>query len=112
MNPYKNTLVVGARDQLGRDRLIAENVNWVAGAPPALNFRADVKIRYRAEAQPAAIELGDAQTFSVKFDEPQRDITPGQAAVIYQGDNCLGGGVIAKFAEPEFSSDKASLAAL
>ena len=53
MNPYKNALVVGARDQLGRDRLIAENANWVSGAPPARNFRADVKIRYRANAQPA-----------------------------------------------------------
>ena len=86
MNPYKNALVVGSRDQLGRDRLLAEHVNWVSGAPPALNFRAQVQIRYRAKAQPAAIEVGDGQTFRVVFDEPQRDITPGQAAVIYQGD--------------------------
>ncbi len=112
MNPYKNALVVGARDQLGRDRLIAESVNWVSGAPPANNFRADVKIRYRARAQPASIEVGDSHTFSVKFDQPQRDITPGQAAVIYQGDSCLGGGVIARFAEAEFNADRESLATL
>ena len=112
MNPYKNALVVGPRDQLGRDRLIAESVNWVSGAPPAPKFRARVKIRYRAQPQPASIEVGGSQTFSVKFDQPQRDITPGQAAVIYQGDNCLGGGVIAKFAEAEFSSEYETLAAL
>ena len=96
MNPYKNALVVGPREQLGRDRLVATDVNWVAGAPPAQSFRAEVKIRYRAAAQPARITVGIGQTFSVAFDEPQRDITPGQAAVIYQGDICLGGGVIAQ----------------
>ncbi|MYD11334.1 MAG: tRNA 2-thiouridine(34) synthase MnmA [Chloroflexi bacterium] len=112
MNPYKNALVVGARDELGRDRLIATDVNWVAGAPPAATFRAEVKIRYRAAAQPATIAVGERQTASVVFDEPQRDITPGQAAVMYQGDICLGGGVIAKFAESELSPDVAALAAL
>ncbi len=111
MNPYKNALVVGTRDQLGRDRLTADNANWVSGAAPARNFRADVKIRYRAKAQPATINVGDTNTFSVKFDEPQRDVTPGQAAVIYQRDNCLGGGVIAKFAENEFSRDYEAFAA-
>ena len=112
MNPYQNALVVGPRDQLGRDSLTAENAHWVSGAAPDKSFRAHVKIRYRAGAQPASIEVGDSQTFSVKFDQPQRDITPGQAAVIYQGDNCLGGGVIAKFAEAEFFSECESLAAL
>ena len=112
MNPYKNALVVGPREQLGRDRLIATDLNWVAGAPPAQCFRAEVKIRYRAGAQPARITVGGGQTFSVVFDEPQRDITPGQAAVIYQGDDCLGGGVIAKFAESEFASDSPALAAV
>ena len=111
MNPYKNALVVGSRDQLGRDQLTAEHVNWVSGGAPADHFRADVKIRYRAKAQPATIQVGDQQTLSVKFDEPQRDITPGQAAVIYQGDNCLGGGVIAKFPEAEFAADHEALPA-
>ena len=112
MNPYKNALVVGPREQLGRDRLVATDVNWVAGAPPAQSFRAEVKIRYRAATQPATIEVGERQTVSVVFDEPQRDITPGQAAVMYQDDICLGGGVIAKFAENEFSSGAAALATL
>lgn len=97
MNPFKNALVVGTRAELGRDHLIAERFNWVSGAPPAEAFRADVKIRYRSQPQCALVQpLGDGRA-RVDFDEPQRDITPGQAAVVYQGDVCLGGGLIAKF---------------
>ena len=110
MNPYKNALVVGTRDQLGRSRLTAENVNWVSGEAPAQDFRAEVQIRYRAKAQPAAIAVDDQKTIRVAFDEPQRDITPGQAAVIYRGDNCLGGGVIAKFADSEYVLEREGLA--
>ena len=99
MNPFKNALVVGTRAELGRDHLIAERFNWVSGAPPAEAFRAEVKIRYRSRPQGALVQpLGDGRA-RVDFDEPQRDITPGQAAVVYQGDVCLGGGLIAKFDE-------------
>lgn len=97
MNDIKNALVVGTREQLGRDSLIAENVNWISGSPPAESFRAEVKIRYRAQPQPAAIKVNADNTMRLRFDEPQRDITPGQAVVVYQDDVCLGGGVIAKF---------------
>ena len=97
MNDIKNALVVGTRDQLGRDSLIAEEVNWISGTPPVDSFRADVKIRYRARPQPAVVEARADGAMRVTFDEPQRDITPGQAAVVYQDDVCLGGGVIAKF---------------
>ena len=101
MNKVTNALVVGTRDQLGVDRLTAEHVNWVAGAPPADRFRAEVQIRYRARAQAASLIVGDDRQVQVAFDEPQRDITPGQAAVIYQDDLCLGGGLIAKSEEVE-----------
>jgi len=97
MNPFKNALVVGARAELGRDQLIAEHFNWISGAPPVAAFRAEVKIRYRSQPQGALIQPMDGGQARVEFDEPQRDITPGQAAVAYQGDVCLGGGVIAKF---------------
>lgn len=97
MNPFKNALIVGTRDQLGRVELVAEQVNWVSGAPPPGSFHAEVKIRYRATAQPATVEpLADGR-IRVEFAEPRRDITPGQAAVVYQDDICLGGGLIAKF---------------
>lgn len=98
-NPLRNALIVGARDQLGRDCLTAEGVNWIAGAPPDSQFRAQVKIRYRAQPQPAEVVVTNADSFQARFDEPQRDITPGQAAVVYADDICLGGGVIAKFAD-------------
>ncbi|MCY3574785.1 MAG: tRNA 2-thiouridine(34) synthase MnmA [Chloroflexi bacterium] len=98
-NPLRNALIVGTRDQLGRDFLTAEGVNWVSGAPPDSQFRAQVKIRYRAQPQPAEVLAPSADSFEARFDEPQRDITPGQAAVIYADDICLGGGIIAKFAD-------------
>ncbi|MCZ7546207.1 MAG: tRNA 2-thiouridine(34) synthase MnmA [Anaerolineae bacterium] len=91
-----NTLIVGARDVLGRDALVARHVNWVAGAPPDGPVRAGVKIRYRARETAATVTPDGATTARVKFDAPLRDITPGQAAVFYQGDVCLGGGVIAR----------------
>ena len=99
-NPVRNALVVGTREQLGRDKLTAHGVNWVSGSPPDGRFRAQVKIRYRAQPQPAEIRVTGADSFSAHFDEPQRDITPGQAAVIYDDDICLGGGVIARTASP------------
>ena len=103
MNPDDNSLVVGTRGELGRDDLIADSVNWVSGEAPARPLRAGVKIRYKARAQPATVEpIGEDQIY-LRFDDPQRDITPGQGAVIYDGDVCLGGGVIRKFEELELA---------
>jgi len=99
MNPFRNALVVGTRDQLGRDQLVAERFNWISGATPAEAFRAEVKIRYRSQPQMALVQPLDDGRVRIAFDQPQRDITPGQAAVAYQGDVCLGGGLIAKFDE-------------
>lgn len=100
-NPYKNALIVGTRDELGRDDLTAGRVNWVSDTAPSKPFCAEVKIRYKSDAQQALITpIGDDR-FQVKFDEPIRDITPGQAAVIYTGEECLGGGVIEKFASKD-----------
>ncbi|MCY4072391.1 MAG: tRNA 2-thiouridine(34) synthase MnmA [Chloroflexi bacterium] len=101
MKPADNSLVVGTGEELGRDDLLADSVNWVSGESPARPLRAGVKIRYQARPQPAMVEpIGKDQIY-VRFDLPQRDITPGQAAVIYDGDVCLGGGVIRKFEEIE-----------
>jgi len=101
MNPADNSLVVGTGKELGRDNLLADSVNWVSGEAPALPMRAGVKIRYKARAQPAIVEPRGEDQIYLRFDLPQRDITPGQAAVIYDGDICLGGGVIRKFEETE-----------
>ena len=101
MNPYKNALVVGTRDELGRDTLVAHRVNWVSGIAPESSFRADVKIRYKSRPQPASVEPIEDGRIRVTFDDPQRDITPGQGAVLYEGDVCLGGGNIEKFEQVE-----------
>lgn len=101
MNPIKNALVVGTRGELGRDRLVAERFNWVGGAAPAEAFRAEVKIRYRSRTQMARVQPLDDNRALVEFDEPQQAVTPGQAAVAYRGDVCLGGGVIAQFGNEE-----------
>ena len=89
-----NTLIVGTQDELGSRELTARDVNWVSGESPRESFRAEVKTRYTAkEAEAWVIPDGEEQAW-VKFEAPQRDITAGQAAVFYQGDVMLGGGII------------------
>jgi tRNA-specific 2-thiouridylase len=90
----ENTLVVGTAGELGRQDLTAKEVNWISGQAPAAPLRAAVKIRYKAREVQALVEPLPADRASVRFDEPLRDITPGQAAVFYHGDSCLGGGLI------------------
>ncbi|MDZ4768764.1 MAG: tRNA 2-thiouridine(34) synthase MnmA [Chloroflexota bacterium] len=89
-----NVLMVGTADELGGRALTAKRVNWVSGVIPEAPFRADVKIRYKSKPTPAWIEPLDADRMRVTFDESMRDITPGQGAILYDGDVCLGGGVI------------------
>ena len=100
MNPYRNALIVGEREELGQDHLTASRFNWVSDAKPTEAFRASVQIRYKAKPQPARIEPLAADRIRVVFDAPQRDITPGQGAVVYDGDHCLGGGIIDPSANP------------
>ncbi len=91
----RNTLIVGTQDELGSTELIARDVNWVSGEAPSEPFRAEVKIRYTAkEAEAWVMPMGENQA-QVTFDAPQRDVTAGQAAVFYQGDVLIGGGLIA-----------------
>jgi tRNA-uridine 2-sulfurtransferase len=88
-----NVIVVGGADQLGRHDLMASGVEWLVDVPRS-PFRAEVKIRYIHPAAWATVEpLGDDRV-RVVFDEPQMAITPGQAAVFYEGDVVLGGGWI------------------
>lgn len=93
-DPRKNALIVGVREELGQDTLTAKEVKWILGDPPPEPIRGEVKIRYTAPAKPGTIHPGTDQTANVTFDQPLRDITPGQAAVFYRGDVCLGGGII------------------
>jgi tRNA-specific 2-thiouridylase len=94
IQPAANALIVGTVEELGAHSLTAKRVNWVSGETPAEPFRAEVKIRYKAQPAPALIEPLDGARMRVTFDQPLRDITPGQGAVVYHGDLCLGGGII------------------
>ncbi len=90
-----NALIVGTRDELGSTTFRAGSINWIAGSPPADEFDAYVQIRYRAPAVPARVVLQGGRTPAiVQVQAPLRDVTPGQAAVFYLDDRCLGGGLI------------------
>jgi len=85
---------VGPRHELERRVLTASGVNWIAGAPPAEEVAAAVQIRYRHPASPAQLTpLPDGRA-RVEFGTAQSAITPGQAAVFYDGEEVLGGGWI------------------
>ena len=90
----KNTLIVGAQHELGKQNLVAKDANWINENTPDMPFRAQVKIRYRAADASATIDVKPDSCFTVAFDQKMRDITPGQSAVIYQDDLCLGSGII------------------
>jgi tRNA-specific 2-thiouridylase len=74
--------------------LSAQDASWVAGCAPMAG-RLAAKTRYRQADATCAVAAGADERFSLSFDEPQWAVTPGQSAVLYDGDVCLGGGVIA-----------------
>jgi tRNA-specific 2-thiouridylase len=93
LRPAEQQVVVGPKKSLEQTRLTASDVNWIAGEPLATR-RAHVQIRHRHYAAPALVRsLGDGRA-EVEFETPQIAITPGQAAVFYDGDVVLGGGWI------------------
>ena len=98
-NPYRNALIVGVRDELGSDTLTAGRMNWTGDTMPDGAFQAQVKIRYKASPVPATVTPLSAERVKIDFDDPLRDITPGQGAVIYDGEICLGGGIIERAQE-------------
>lgn len=94
LNAGKNQVIVTTRDRAGSSDCIVERVNWVSIPEPQAPIKTTVKIRYRST--PSAVTLIPVGENRVKlqFDEPIVGITPGQAAVFYNGDVLLGGGVI------------------
>ncbi len=89
----RNRVVVGERDSLMRRDMRVEHIVW-SGAPAGADFRARVQIRYRHDGAGAMVTLRDGGRAEVAFDEPQFAVTPGQAAVFYDGDRVQGGGWI------------------
>jgi tRNA-specific 2-thiouridylase len=91
-----NRIVVGVQHDLLGDGFTAMGVNWIASANLTEPVRAEVRVRYRHTAAPATITPLPDKRARVRFDEPQRAITPGQATVFYRGDDVVGGGWIVK----------------
>src|SRR5215469_4792223 len=93
--PETQRVIVGRNQDLLRARLDAKQVNWISIAPISGPVRAQVKIRNKHEPADATLSpTSDAARVEIHFDEPQRAVTPGQAAVFYDGDLVLGGGWI------------------
>lgn len=104
LDPVMNRVIVGDRDSASKMESTVKRVNWVSIAPPTTPIRAEVQVRYRslpvaASIIPLGIDEENPQNgFGVKlmFEEAVFGITPGQAAVWYDGDILLGGGIIEK----------------
>ena len=90
----KRQIVVGEQENLYSRNMLARRTNLISTAELREPMRVSVKIRHRHEPAPATIEKTGADEIIVTFDEPQRAVTPGQAAVFYDGDLVVGGGWI------------------
>ena len=95
-----NVLVVGQGNQnpkLFSNTLTATTIDWVQDKPSNFPFTCMAKTRYRQPDQHCSIDetiQNGANIYTIHFSEPQRAVTPGQSVVLYQGDTCLGGGII------------------
>ena len=92
--PQDGNVILGSNDDLFSREADISDFNWISGKVFEGEFRCKAKIRYRQPEQWATVLPTGADTVHITFDEPQRAITPGQAAVLYDGDIVLGGGTI------------------
>lgn len=90
----KNTVTVGPNEALFHRTLRANDMNWFPFDMLTAPMRVKAKTRSRMTEQPATVYPDESGAVRVEFDEPQRAITPGQAVVLYDGDNVVGGGTI------------------
>ncbi|MCX7682434.1 MAG: tRNA 2-thiouridine(34) synthase MnmA [Anaerolineae bacterium] len=90
----ENALIVGPANELGRDTCLIEAVHYIDGEPRRTPFHAEAEIRYHGRVVQVTVTPLDGDRAQVHFASPQRDITPGQFLVLYDGETVLGGGVI------------------
>ena len=97
VRPDLNEVVVGGRDDVLRDTLSVDGARFIAGVPPADEFAASVRIRHRGDEVACRVSVHDGgERLTIETGEPVWAPAPGQAAVLYRGDECLGGGRIAR----------------
>ena len=94
IRPEDNTVILGDESHLFKTVATVADFNWLSGDAPSDPIRCKAKTRYRQTEQPATAAVNADGTVTLTFDQPIRAITPGQAAVLYDGDVVLGGGVI------------------
>lgn len=86
----------GSEEKLYSGACEVSGFNWIPACPEQKVFRCTAKFRYRQEEQPVTVSLRSERELFIAFDERQRAVTEGQYAVLYDGERCLGGGVIEK----------------
>ena len=96
VDPARNAVVVGAKEQTYAAELVAGELNWIAISPPQQPINVRARIRHRHPEAEATVTPLDATRVDVKFAEPQMAVTPGQTVVFYDGDTIIGGGTIIK----------------
>ncbi len=94
VDPVCNTVTLGPNEDLFADTLTASGLNLISVDCIEGSMRLNAKIRSRQAEQPAVVEQPDDDTILVRFDEPQRAVTPGQSVVLYDGDVVVGGAAI------------------
>ncbi|MDZ8054879.1 MAG: tRNA 2-thiouridine(34) synthase MnmA [Aulosira sp. ZfuVER01] len=97
LDAVNNKVIVGDRTKATQPECTVSRVNWVSIAEPSTPIHAEVQIRYRSHPTPVTVIPLENFRVRLVFDEPQFSITPGQAAVWYEGDKVLGGGIIEQF---------------
>lgn len=104
--PQSNTVLLGREEALYQRGAYLYGCNWIAGSAPEEEIRCKVRLRYRQPEQPATVRALPGGGAFVWFDEPQRAITPGQAAVFYEGETVLGGGTVQKASKEKRKAGK------
>jgi tRNA-specific 2-thiouridylase len=96
IDPVTNTIVVGERDEILDDKLVASNLNWISVDNIQSPTKLMARIRYRHEEAEALVTPIEVDKVLVRFTKPQMAVTPGQTVVFYDNDIVVGGGVIEK----------------
>ena len=90
----KNQVVLGPEERLFKREVLVQDFHWISGAAPAGPVPGQAKLRYRQKAAPVKALPQENGSVLLQFEAPQRAPTPGQSAVLYDGDEVLGGGII------------------